>query len=115
MFLRPDPTLTLKNLTIELTEVGKWYLLGIQLEVPDTKLDELEKNYPNDSDRCRTGAVKWWLRNHPKASWTVLVEALEAMKEFGVAKAIKMKYLTGMRSQDVTPSCWVVNLEFIFV
>ena len=98
VYVETDPTLTLKNLTNELIEVGKWYFLGIQLEVPVEKLNELESANPKDPSRCKIEAINWWLRNRPEASWAVLVEALEAMKEFGVAKTIKTKYLTGMHS-----------------
>ena len=99
-----EPTLTLKKVTNELAEVSKWYFLGIQLEVPHKKLKEFESDYPKDSDRCKIEAIGWWLKNHPKPSWAVLVEALEAMKEFGVVNKIKAKYLTGMHSQYVTSS-----------
>ena len=69
-----------------LDEVPDWYTLGIQLDVPDSKLDQIEQDYTTVRRR-RTEMIKWWLKNSCSASWEQLATALEKMREHGVLVA----------------------------
>ena len=58
----------------------KWHELGIQLlkqsQLP--KLDEIQKAYPNDLQRCCVEMLKYWLTVTPEATWDNLIHALRA-------------------------------------
>ena len=59
---------------------SKWYELGIQLlnqsQLP--KLEEIQKAYPNNLQRCCVDMLKCWLDITPGASWDNLICALRA-------------------------------------
>ena len=71
--------LTLREVGNELREVTEWYQLGLQLGVTPFKLREIERDYPQDTQRRKSEIHDWWLRNAPEASWEKLAQALEAM------------------------------------
>lgn len=53
--------LTLKK-AVELTNsITQWFLLGVRLGVPFSKLKEIEHNYPRDIQRCRCEVLQTWL------------------------------------------------------
>ena len=57
---------------------NKWYELGIQLlnqsQLP--KLEEIQKAYPNNFQRCCFEMLKYWLDITPGASWDNLIRTL---------------------------------------
>ena len=86
--------LTLREIENELTEVtaADWFPLGVQLGVRPATLREIEKNYPQDTQRCKTEVLDLWLRNAPEVSWKNLAQAVEAMGEYtAVAKRLRRK------------------------
>ena len=58
---------------------AKWYLLGVQLDIPLATLSTIESDYPRDAERSMTEILNWWLQNAPERSWEKLTEAVEAM------------------------------------
>ena len=74
--------LSLKVLTNEVVpEVcSKWYLLGIQLNLSDKVLDQIETDHPRDSDnmRCCIKMFSEWLSQDAGASWFTLMAALSS-------------------------------------
>lgn len=85
-----------------MTEVtaADWFKLGVQLELRPARLKEIERNYPQDAQRCKTEVLNMWLQNAPEVSWKNLAQAVEAMGEYtSVAQALRRKMLP-------TPKGW---------
>jgi hypothetical protein len=89
----------------------KYYSIGVQLGVPETKIEEIEMNY-GTADRRFSEVIKFWLRgNTPVAvSWKSLVEVLESpfvgekelarkMREKIVSKAVSIPGATESEGQ----------------
>ena len=88
--------LTLREVENELREVTGWYQLGLQLEVAPFKLREIEKDHPQDSQRCKSEVLNWWLQNAQEVSWEKLAQALEAMGgHAAVARKLRNKVPKG--------------------
>lgn len=64
-----------------------WYSLEIQLDISTFYLDQIEKNYGCDAERCRIEVVKFWLRNVQKFTWIKLARAVEGVG--GHAKVVQ--------------------------
>jgi hypothetical protein len=87
--------LDLKTVTNELGSVmAKYYSIGVQLGVPETKIEEIEMNY-GTADRRFSEVIKFWLRGNTlvAVSWKSLVEVLESpfVGEKGLAKGLREK------------------------
>ena len=67
------------------TVVGEWFLLGLELELPESTLKTIECNHPRDVETCKRKMVQEWLEQ-PCPSWYSLVEALN---EVGLKRAAK--------------------------
>ena len=63
-----------------MSEVTRWYSLGIQLGLTPGTLSSIESNHPHDADRCKIDVLDWWLRNEQDGTWEKLAQALEAMR-----------------------------------
>ena len=71
-----------------------WHKLGIQLDVPDNILTNIDMDYHHNS-RKLSEVLKYWKRNS-KASWKKVVEALERIGDYGNTIAeIRSKYMGG--------------------
>ena len=73
----------------------KWYDIGVELELPLSLLDELDKENGKDSGECLRKMLKEWLSGvSPAPSWNSLVEALSSdpVGEHILAKKIAEKY-----------------------
>ena len=71
--LKLDPHSELQGFSSE-----KWCRLGIQLSVPENKLEEFSANHKDDPDKvfcCLSDTIKYWIKNG-EVSWKVLWEAL---------------------------------------
>ena len=68
-----------------------WYDFGIQLLEDECvhKLDVIEKNHPQDVERCCTEVFNYWLQIDPEASWNKIIAALEAIGKRVLAKEVK--------------------------
>ena len=65
----------------------EWYSLGIQLDISISYLDQIEKNYGGDTERCRIEVINFWLRNVQKFTWNKLARAVEGVG--GHAKVVQ--------------------------
>ena len=85
---------TLKAAINELHSVcPKWYIIGIQLNIPTFRLKIIEQKTSNSMDQlCDT--LDYWINNDPPPSWRNLVDALKApsVGEKRLAKEIEEKY-----------------------
>ena len=73
--------------------VERWYQLGVQLDVPISKLNEIRCNNSSDVYQCKLLMLQEWQRRPTlKPSWWILVDALRNMKENTVAESISQHF-----------------------
>ena len=73
--------------------VERWYQLGVQLDVPISKLNEIRCNNSSDVYQCKLLMLQEWQRRPTlKPSWWTLVDALRNMKENTVAESISQHF-----------------------
>ena len=97
-FLYSEPTLTLSNLLSVLEGVTKWYSLGYCLGVLHSKLEDILRRSPTDSEGLKA-MLNEWLETHPAPSWRGLARALYGSREVPEHTALQRvyhKYLPGM-------------------
>ena len=54
-----------------------WKQLGRNLEIDDTLLNIIEKDFPHDCERCCSEMLSEWLDQTPHASWKMLYNAMD--------------------------------------
>ena len=73
--------------------VIRWYELGVQLNVPISKLNEIRCNNSSDVYQCKLLMLQEWQRRPTlKSSWCTLVDALHNMKENVIAEDIVQRF-----------------------
>ena len=73
--------------------VERWYELGVQLDVPLSKLKEIRSNNPSDIYQCKLLMLQEWQRQPTlKLSWCMLVDALHKMEESVIAEKIAQQF-----------------------
>ena len=87
--------LNLRNVNHELAYVrGKWYDIGVQLDLSDTKLHEIEADY-HFMHRRFSEVINFWLKGNTliPVTWESLIDALESppVNERGLAKELREK------------------------
>ena len=84
----------IKDLMDHLTDiVERWYELGVQLDVPISKLNEIRCNNSSDVYQCKLLMLQEWQRRPTlKPSWCTLVDALCKMKENVIAEKIAQQF-----------------------
>ena len=87
----PRNFLELEN---ELCEVVDWHHLGVHLKVPCHRLKIFERNYPHNTERCRTETLDWWMNNTVVKTWAAVVQALVKIGQRVQAYEIANKYGT---------------------
>ena len=81
----------------------KWYSIGLQLKVPDVRLDEIEGSCNGDYEVGLRRMVQQWRRQiNPSASWPILVKALRTrtVNESILASNLKDRYVRGTDEAD---------------
>ena len=73
--------------------VVRWYELGVQLDVPISKLNEIRCNNSSDVYQCKLLMLQEW-QGQPtlKPSWCTLVDALHNMEENVVAEKLIQQF-----------------------
>ena len=84
----------IKDLMHHLEDIVEcWYQLGVQLDVPISKLNEIRCNNSSDVYQCKLSMLQEWQRRPTlKPSWCTLVDALRNMKENTVAESISQHF-----------------------
>ena len=102
--MHTDPVPGLQLMLNHLNEVrNEWFMIGIALGVPLTKLREIEASYTKEGTmRCMLEMVQYWLDTTPAACWEQVARALEQVNQLTLAATIKQKYLW-----DQPPSEWM--------
>ena len=73
--------------------VIRWYELGVELDVPLNKLDEIRCNNSSDVYQCKLLMLQEWQRQPTlKPSWCTLVDALRNMKENAIVKRLSQQF-----------------------
>ena len=73
--------------------VERWYELGMELDVPLNKLNEIRCNNSSDVYQCKLLMLQEWQRRPTlKPSWCTLVDALRNMKEYVIAEKIAQQF-----------------------
>jgi len=72
--------------------LGKWYNLGLQLEIEDYDLQTIERNHPQDQEGCKRDMFRTWLNICPQASYRQLVQALVEVGDVAEAHRLCKKY-----------------------
>ena len=87
----------LRVLVNELVDVRrKWYDIGIQLNIPDEILDDINSACKDDYSLALRRLIQHWLRQiEPRATWADLVEALRAraVNEQDLAKNLEERFV----------------------
>ena len=82
----------LSQLCEEVKNISDWYSLGLYLEIPESELKTIEANYPK-VERRNQEVCATFIRSNPKASWKLIIQALNKMDENCLAGEIHEKYL----------------------
>ena len=85
-------TLTLRELSNELSSVQDWHSLGIQLGLNDHELRTIEKDHPGESRRWKHEMLEKWLQNSKLPTWKAVIDALHLMGELAVASKIQTNH-----------------------
>ena len=73
--------------------VIRWYELGVELDVPLNKLDEIRCNNSSDVYQCKLLMLQEWQKQLTlKHSWCTLVDALRKMEENVIAEKIAQQF-----------------------
>ena len=84
----------MKLLSEELKNVYDWYVFGVALGIPVSKLDCIKSQKPFDTaESWKISMYSVWLRANADASWKQVVQALEQTSNLDLAAAVKRKYL----------------------
>ena len=110
--LPTDAVLGLQLMLQHLNEVrNEWFMIGIALGVPITKLREIEASFTKEGTmRCLLEMVQYWLDTTPAACWEQVARALEQVNQLTLAATIKQKYLW---DQPAAPSEWMCTCDLV--
>ena len=83
----------------------KWYRIGIQLKVPDSKLDEIQDTAKDDLERALRLMIQEWLRQiEPEPTWDGIVKALRrvSVNEQRLAKNLERRFCASSAAGSAT-------------
>ena len=91
-----EPSLTATNLCSLLDDVKDWGTEGLpwRLQIPDSKVEEMEQLYPDLSQR-QSALIQYFLDAHPAPSWELVCWALYQEEEYEVLENVQNKYFKG--------------------
>ena len=76
--------------------ISKWYLLGLYLGLPDTKLDQIKQECPFSTSDCLLKMLQFWLHNGSNISWSSIGEALAKMPDVVCAQNVEQQYQSSL-------------------
>ena len=91
-----EPSLTATNLCSILADVKDWPTGGLPgcLQIPYSKVKEMEQLYPDLSQR-QSALIQYFLDRHPAPSWELVCYALYWTVEYEVLENVQNKYFKG--------------------
>lgn len=93
---------TVKNILRQISGVTNWKSLGIELNIPPAKLNDIAHDCNNIVDDCRISMVDFWVHSDTTACWNNLADALEHI--FQKVKAKEVRELGRKEEGGNTPS-----------
>ena len=72
----------------------KWYMIGVELGLNSSILDEIKRDYFRDNSRFKRMIIVWIKGEGKPVTWPTLIEALQAVDENGIAEELRDKYKT---------------------
>ena len=96
-----------KNAVNILRDVTRLDAIGLNLDVPTYKLEEIRQTHSTDLTQCKIALISYWLKNDPQASWSKLADALEDDHRV-IATHIRQKYVPHTQKKD-PESCTTGN------
>lgn len=75
-----------------------WFELGIQLNVPQTELKIIKRQYYYDPIQCLIEMLNLWLHANPNASWAEIAVALKRSSQGDLATTLVSKYCTSVNT-----------------
>ena len=83
-----DSTLTVDNVLEVMGKVRRWEVVGDDLEVPDSKLDEIKEQSSTEIEKSLQ-VGRYWVNTHPDPSWEELGRVLYLRGEETAAMMVK--------------------------
>ena len=92
-----ESTLTLENIINVLADVKdlSFGILPLLLRIPDSKVKELEKTYPDLTQR-QSAIIQLFLEKHPAPSWELICWGLYMEGEYEALEVVQNKYFKGI-------------------
>ena len=87
-----DAVLSVKNLFNVTKEVTNWYTLGLQLDIPTHKLQNIQHDH-RTLENSKHEMLHFWVHSDPEASWGKLATAVEKMEFRRISKRIRDDYI----------------------
>ena len=84
-----DMTFTRKNVLRAVWEVEDAELLGYWLGVPQSKQDEIKRQFSSDPHKRKKAYINYAMDHDPAASWRSVIVALDEMGEKEAADKIR--------------------------
>ena len=84
-----DMTFTRKNVLRAVWEVEDADWLGYLLGVPQSKRDEIRRQFSSDPHKRKKAYINYAMDHDPAASWRRVIVALDAMREKEAADKIR--------------------------
>ena len=83
---------TVELLVKELKDVTNWYVFGVALGIPVSKLDRIKKEN-SEVEEQKVKMFQFWINNKLDASWKIVIQVLEQNDHFVLAAELSKKYL----------------------
>jgi len=93
------------SLIAALEDVKGWDRLALELDVPQSKREEIRRTYSDDTERKRE-VLKEWRNHHPAPNWMLVATALYRMRAAStheVLHQLRQKYFEGKKRFSVCP------------
>ena len=84
-----DMTFTRKNVLRAVWEVENAERLGFWLGVPQSKLDEIKRQFSSDPQKRKKAYINYVMDHDPAASWRSVIVALDNIREKEAADKIR--------------------------
>ena len=94
----------------------KWYNIGLQLKVPDTKLDEIESTSKDDIEVALRRVLQEWLKQlEPRPTWGSLVRALRSrtVSEHDLAANLEGRYVASASARTESAPRQLAGRELV--
>ena len=97
-----EAVLNIKNVYNFTEDVVDWHGLGTQLEISDSRLKKIRREFDTEDGRRRDMIVTW-LFGDPEASWEKLSKALVRVNHRVLADQINTEILPLQDNEPLTP------------